>query len=399
MQKRQGISLIVLVITIIVMVILAAAIVISLSNSGIIERAQNAVDTTNMKTVQEMADLAWADGFAGGLRTQEALESYVLTSLVNSNVDLSKYSIIVTTSGTVVTSGSTNVAIGNWRYQKDSNGKYTLVTDGTMTLGIGDTINYTATGTEYEGDWQVLGANSNGELMIVSAESVDTVTLGSDDDLEDAQSDWVNAESILDTACEAYGNGYGASSITSARSIKIEDVNKLTGYNPLNTGVYDPDQTVTNGTKYREYVEDVFEIEYNKAYTYNEGIFYNGSSWVEASSESPVTMTNKYYWYYPQTLTNDENDTVVLDPSDPILYKLGMMLVSSSYCLASPVVGADSNIADFCVFVVSGGLVGGSDLVYSDGGFDSFGCGLRAVVSLASDIQLTGSSTAGWSIE
>ena len=46
-MKKQGISLIVLVITIIVMIILAAAVVITLSNTGIIDRAGKAVDLTN----------------------------------------------------------------------------------------------------------------------------------------------------------------------------------------------------------------------------------------------------------------------------------------------------------------------------------------------------------------
>ena len=47
---KKGISLIVLVITIIVMIILAAVVVISLSNTGIIDRADQAVKLTNEKT-------------------------------------------------------------------------------------------------------------------------------------------------------------------------------------------------------------------------------------------------------------------------------------------------------------------------------------------------------------
>ena len=49
MKKKQGISLIVLVITIIVMIILAASVVLTLSNSGIINKANEAVEKTKEK--------------------------------------------------------------------------------------------------------------------------------------------------------------------------------------------------------------------------------------------------------------------------------------------------------------------------------------------------------------
>ena len=55
MQKKKGISLIVLVITIIVMIILAAAVVITLSNTGIINRASDAVDKTNTQQIVNLA--------------------------------------------------------------------------------------------------------------------------------------------------------------------------------------------------------------------------------------------------------------------------------------------------------------------------------------------------------
>ena len=51
MQKKKGISLIVLVITIIVMIILAGTIILSLNNNGIIEKANEAVEGNNQKQV------------------------------------------------------------------------------------------------------------------------------------------------------------------------------------------------------------------------------------------------------------------------------------------------------------------------------------------------------------
>ena len=73
-MQKKGISLIVLVITIIIMIILAAAIIISLNNTGIIGNANKAVDETNEKTVQEIANLAWGEAYANGTRSAEDLK-------------------------------------------------------------------------------------------------------------------------------------------------------------------------------------------------------------------------------------------------------------------------------------------------------------------------------------
>ncbi len=62
MKNKKGISLIVLVITIIVMIILSAAIILSLSNSGIISKANKAKadnDVSNAKELVEVAHSEW----------------------------------------------------------------------------------------------------------------------------------------------------------------------------------------------------------------------------------------------------------------------------------------------------------------------------------------------------
>jgi len=63
MQKKKGISLIVLVITIIVMIILAAAIILSLNNAGIIGNANKAVEETDEAQLKNIAVLAWSDAY------------------------------------------------------------------------------------------------------------------------------------------------------------------------------------------------------------------------------------------------------------------------------------------------------------------------------------------------
>ena len=60
-EQKKGISLIVLVITIIVMLILASAVIITLSNSNIINKAKEAVNKTDVKNFDQELSLSLAD--------------------------------------------------------------------------------------------------------------------------------------------------------------------------------------------------------------------------------------------------------------------------------------------------------------------------------------------------
>ena len=106
MKKKQGISLIVLVITIIVMIILATAVIITLNNVGIINKANDAVDKTNLKQVEQLANLAWADAYMNGARDKDELEDYVLDSLKDNKVNVDNYEIIVDQNGVTVKPGN-----------------------------------------------------------------------------------------------------------------------------------------------------------------------------------------------------------------------------------------------------------------------------------------------------
>ena len=61
--NKSAISLITLVITIIIMIILAGAIVVTLSNSGIFTKANDAVDAYDIKQAQTLADTIWAEAY------------------------------------------------------------------------------------------------------------------------------------------------------------------------------------------------------------------------------------------------------------------------------------------------------------------------------------------------
>lgn len=106
-NKKDGISLIVLVITIIVMIILASSIILTLSDSGIINRANEAVDKTNLQEIQHIASLAWAEAYLDNRDVEDEETKYAnIKAAVDKaleNIDVSNYDIVVDEKGITVT--------------------------------------------------------------------------------------------------------------------------------------------------------------------------------------------------------------------------------------------------------------------------------------------------------
>ena len=158
---KKGISLIVLVITIIVMIILAASVVVTLSNTGIIDRATQATQLTNKAQVQDLATLVWMDAYMENKRDSE-LERVVLENLTNQGVSATDWEIVVTNSGITV------------------NEKYSGPTLGSLITGpsdYGKTVDYSVTvdGTTYT-DWQIYYHNNN-YVYLISKNNVGNVKL------------------------------------------------------------------------------------------------------------------------------------------------------------------------------------------------------------------------------
>ena len=216
MRRKNGISLIVLVITIIVMIILAASVIITLSNTGIISRANEATSVTNLKQVQQLATLIWADGYSDNLEGSQ-LKDYVLDNMQDYIDD---YTIIVTDKGVTVTNKQ-----GGWTQTGYK------VTNGVVELTVGDYIDYKSNVSGYTdaNGWQVLGAE-NGELLILSSNYIlENLKLGSNTRSE-VQANYPNGYlTTIQNACEPYKNGDKA---TGARSIKREDIDRIINYTP-----------------------------------------------------------------------------------------------------------------------------------------------------------------------
>ena len=223
MQKKKGISLIVLVITIIVMIILAAAVVITLSNTGIINKASDAVDKTNKQQIVNLASLIWSEEYMDGKRGN-TLKEDVLARLEDYTED---YNIIVTDDGVTVKDKN---EVG-WRIEReyDDNGLITkaVVTDGSVEYEIGTTVNYMSDGvgaTSYKGGWKLLGVDDEGRLLIMSSDSI----TGANVKLS-GQEGFLNGLTTLEGAVSGYKDGTIGVAV---RSVTVEDIDAVTGYNP-----------------------------------------------------------------------------------------------------------------------------------------------------------------------
>ena len=102
-KNKQGVSLIVLVITIIVMIILAATVIISLSSTNIFNQAEEAVNKTNIKEVQSAASLAWMEAYLDeSIKTDLDYDTYVKKKLRDQGINPDNYYLKITKDGVTV---------------------------------------------------------------------------------------------------------------------------------------------------------------------------------------------------------------------------------------------------------------------------------------------------------
>ena len=354
------------------------------------------------------------------------------------------------------------VSNNNWVYDNATQ----TVTKGKLTLKIGDYVNYDAIAgvdttdinnttiksnaadngygdqtfdlTKYTGDnkWRVLGVK-DGKVELISA---DLVPL-SDNSVYfylKGRTGFQNAETELTKIAGLYGHGTHA---TGARSVDVDDINKITGYNPNAERIKNPTaEQIASGNKYgkNELYEYGNEVTYswvgtnypkytatngktgNLSSSHNVtnssyGDFQNAFSWYDfntnswkksqysstATTTSPVEITNltsTSYYYYPETLTTSSNTsaTTGIANNSPERDMLFNNTDSKYYLLASRCVNALSDYAYFRVHVVRYRRMYYSSLAYSNGNEFADCGGVRPVVSLASDIQLEPNGTNAW---
>ena len=305
---------------------------------------------------------------------------------------------------------------GYWKYDHETQ----TVKKGDLTLNIGDYVKDTGTQTVsgFDGKWRVLGVEK-GQLLLVT----DTYNAPFEDDADEGikkvqvgpsgnyglklkgADGWNNGIKKLNSIGAIYNND----KLENGRSIKVEDINKITGYNPNNIGVNDPKQTGT-GTPYKN--EKINQYKNKVTYTLENGrVYYQGTKAITKKTQStvatfkplgergditePYTVDSTAYMYYPTTLTevSDDNQSVGL-AKNSVEYDMLFRPPYTPYWIASPCVDASEYGVGWTLFIVNSGAINLCGFWTSGNGeySDVGALGVRTVVSLKSDIIPTFSS-------
>lgn len=344
LRKHKGITLVALIITIVILLILAVVAINAIKGDGIIAHAKNA------KTQYEEAQK----------NEQKRLLDY-------------------------------EAMLDQWKQDK------TKVTKGDLTIDVGDKIANFKAGDK---EWRVLGVE-NGKLLLTTTENVNDsfevkpTTAG----WSETEKRFVTAEKALDDECKSKITLTDLtdeikSKVTEVRSMKVEDVDRVTGYDKTTYGtgeIYQYENKVTysinsNGkVAYKSDIKSSDETSYTKLYLPN----------TSTNITSPYTIKSTSYWYCAETDTGMEQESNA--------YQMLFGSDDQFYWLASSFIDAGEGSVGFGLFSVG---MGGIDI------FDSYLWesssinnneyiwGVRPVVSLKSDVKLTETSAGSgeWNI-
>ena len=249
-NTQRGITLVALIITIIVLLILAIVSIRLVMNGGIIDRAERGTQAYSESEIQEQIKLAYAEWQTARWTGETVTAAEFVKARLNQTYGENAVTDVTETNGTfevtfanrkmysynVVTGTTEKVA----KWNDNGNNTFTHSETG-QTVEVGDTVYYNSGVAAYEGEgdnqgkWGILGVE-NGKLLIMSKENVASVTLGGKQDY------LTDGTTKLNNACSSFKNPTYADSV---RSVKVEDINKITGYTPADPVTYT--YTMVNG--------------------------------------------------------------------------------------------------------------------------------------------------------
>ena len=216
--------------------------------------------------------------------------------------------------------------------------------------------------------WRVLGEDDRGQILIVSADPVKK-DMGETNDpyfyLYGAKG-YINAEKELEKISKIYGHGVGA---TGARSLKIEDVNKICGVTVGSDGLTPA-------------VDELGNFGTTQSYSKDKGQYASPEDYLARKKSNFSKTSNEYYYTGNNSLLKTATNTRAYET---IFFK---KQTKKYNWLASRSVGVDSDCARFCVGNVYYGDAGMDRNVFNSGGDEYRSCsGVRPVVSLKSDVS------------
>ena len=417
LKKQNGITLVALVITIIVLLILAMVSIRIVMDGGLITKASKSTDTHTVAAEKEAITTGYAAYQIDSIKTEKTESPTLLIKGATATPKGEGWNVTFTKT--------------NNEYQLSKNGEVLLAkqngidviwtdngddtfTKGDVTVKVGDIVNYdegtgysttvTASKSGYTDDqryttenlgWRVLGINSKGEIELISDNPTSGLTLH-------GETGYLNAEEVLNNMCnELYGKGKHA---TGARSLNIEDINKLANYDPTTYSLYGEIWTYrfpTSGNymQYRRTTKNGILRTDWKDTTDSSYQTFRPLGEKEIISEDNRNDTGRSFvdTFYGYNIADKVKQTTGdgKKMSDIILNGTGNINVEQ--WLASQCICCDSRAVRFFIR-----YIGDNDafrvLYKSNNRSDGFKTKIRPVVSLESDIQLSGNSTDGWTI-
>ena len=329
---------------------------------------------------------------------------------------------------TVITNGETKLKIGDYvNYDPTTDKTGNKITETKEDGTVQDRTYTSPAGTTTKGDgerekgngmggqefsisantngWRVLGLDENtNQILLISADTVKTTSNGYF--YLKGQTGYQYGPDELNDICKMYGKGKGA---TGARSINIDDINKITKYDPTKTG----NGTVYGAGKISEYGNEV-------TYTKNEGnISYVGtkngnganedsktsglfryydqdySIWKSLATTEKKIYTSTKYSYYPETLTTSKDGQPVGIKTNSKEYEMLFSRTSDGqdYWLASQYTITGAGYVYFGISKVSNGQVNtdSNNGLYISYEYTNMGyAGVRPVVSLEAGVSILG---------
>ncbi len=390
MKKQEGITLVALVVTIIILIILAGvSINMIVGENGIIQRSKEASIATDVSQTKEQIQLELLARYsqAGKYTNADVIE--VIKQITGNDIEENAQ--------TTTTKKGNPIDISDlWINDSETSNVWTqdktLVTNGIVTLEVGQLVSGYIGNKIGDENWCVLGAQ-DGKLLITTNSNQGIITLT-------GQEGYTNGLNTLNDAAKAYRDDNMAET---ARSINVEDINRVTGYDPdtvrYNEGTSYPYQW-KNEVNYTLSESDLkIHCQGTKYPTsdtsskYTSFTYWNGNSWETLDAGESVKLTHTHYYYYPQTLSTTESSETQINGSTNAYNLLftSSMEEENYYWLASQFILTDLGICGFGIGNVGSGRVNARILFNSDGTvkYPDSKRGLRPVVVLKSNVHVT----------
>lgn len=318
--------------------------------------------------------------------------------------------------------------VEKWHEETNETGE-TIITNGFVDLKIGDYVDYdeqtgatqtsytslsTNSGalqdqvfnlTSYQHGWRVLGVDEEtNEILLVAEDFIGPDSGGKEENGRTyyylrSQEGYINGQTELETISKLYGQGKRASG---ARSISIEDINKLTKYDPetehYGSGQIDAYQnkviyTKNASTGYIEYsgISGGRDTSRYTSYTYFDE---NTNEWKVLGSGESITITSTYYHYVGATYLNSNSVMYEMlfenSVNSEIQQSNKTSVTGCKYWLASSCIRTDLGYAYYGIRHVYKEEINYSNAYSSSGASISGACGVRPVISLEADINIAG---------